>query len=66
MRRSAPYSLSAAANVFCRAAADHLPTTREAVALPNFNEPATRSRSSQQAVISSAFSRWVSSGPALG
>jgi hypothetical protein len=43
--RRVPHSLSAAARVFCRDAADHFPTINDAVASPNFSDPAIRSRS---------------------
>ena len=65
-RRSVPHSLSAAARVFCRDAADHFPTISDAVASPNFNDPAIRNRSDQQSTIRSAFSRVLSSAPACG
>ncbi|ACZ90539.1 hypothetical protein Sros_7880 [Streptosporangium roseum DSM 43021] len=37
-----PHSFKAAARVFFRDAADHLPTTSEAVAWPYFSDPAIR------------------------
>ncbi|MFC0553332.1 hypothetical protein ACFFHJ_20770 [Planotetraspora thailandica] len=40
-----PHSFSAAARVFCREAADHLPTISKAVAWPYISDPAIRSRS---------------------
>jgi hypothetical protein len=42
VRRSAPYSFSAAARVFCRSARDSLPTISEAVTCPYFSDAATR------------------------
>jgi hypothetical protein len=66
VRRSVPYSFNAAARAFCRSEADSLPTSKEAVAWPNFSEPARRSRSSQCSVISAVSSRRVSSGPTAG
>ncbi len=67
VRRSAPYSLIAAVRAFCWRLDEHsLPTTSAAVAWPYFTDAATRSRSSQWAVISSVLSRRVSSGPACG
>ncbi len=58
--------MSAAARVFCREAADHFPTTSEAVACPYFSEPAIRSRSGQQPATRSSFQRAPSNGPACG
>ena len=66
VRCSRPHSFSAAASVFCREAADHFPTISDAVACPNFSDPAIRSRSSQQETIRSSSSRAVSSEPACG
>src|SRR5512144_605116 len=66
VRRQAPYSFNAAAREFCRSARDSLPTSREAVACPNFSEAARRSSSSQCWAIRWVFSRRVSSGPAVG
>ena len=45
VRRIRPHSLSAAARVFWREAADHFPTISDAVASPNFSDPPMRSRS---------------------
>jgi hypothetical protein len=61
-----PHSFSAAARVFCRDAADHFPTISDAVASPNFNDPAIRNRSGQQSTMRSALRRVLSSGPACG
>jgi hypothetical protein len=61
-----PYSLSAAARVFCRSARDSLPTISDAVTCPYFSDAATRSISSQFSAISMVLSRRVNSGPATG
>ena len=66
VRRSIPHSLSAVARVFCREAADHLPTISDAVAWPYFSDPAIRSRSGQQSPMRASFQRAPSSGPACG
>jgi hypothetical protein len=66
VRRSIPHSFNAAARVFCREAADHFPTARDAVACPYFSDPAGRSRSGQQASTRFSFRRADSSGPACG
>jgi hypothetical protein len=66
VRRSAPYSFNAAARAFCRLEADSLPASRDAVACPNFSDPASLSRSSQCPATRSMLHRLVSSGPASG
>jgi len=54
-------------NAFCCRFEEHsFPTTSTAVACPYFTLVATRSRSSQVAVIRSVFSLRVSNGPACG
>lgn len=66
MRRNAPYSLRAAAKEFWRPEAESFPTSSDAVACPNFNDPANRNRSSQCSAINSMFSFRVINGPVRG
>ncbi len=49
-----------------RLEADSLPTSRDAVACPNFSDPANLSRSSQCSAIKAVLARRVNNGPASG